>query len=62
MLRATWWIERERKRHATLVIRPFRELSAADCEEVAAEARRMVDFAAADTPAREVRFEPAIDG
>jgi DNA glycosylase AlkZ-like len=59
VLRATWWIEREGKRRATLGIRPFGELSAPEREEVAAEAERMIDFAS-DAEVREVRFEPAV--
>jgi hypothetical protein len=60
MLRATWWIEREGKRRATLAVRPFGPLSAPQQDEVAAEALRMLDFAAADTERRDVRFEPAV--
>jgi hypothetical protein len=62
VLRGTWWIEREGKgkKRATLAIRPFRRLSRGEREEVAAEAQRMIDFAAADAEARDVRFEPAI--
>jgi hypothetical protein len=60
LLRATWWIERDGKRRATLAVRPFRKLSSAEREEVAAEARRMIDFAAADAKTRDVRFEPAV--
>ena len=60
ILRATWWIEREGKRRATLAVRPFRKLSRAERGEIAAEAQRMVDFTAADTEARDVRFEPAV--
>lgn len=60
MLRATWWIEREGKRRATLAIRPFRNLSRAEREEVAAEAQRTIDFAAADVEIRDVRFEAAV--
>jgi hypothetical protein len=60
MLRATWWIDRDGKRSATLAIRPFRQLSAAEREEVSDEAHRVVDFAAADTENRNVRFEAAI--
>jgi hypothetical protein len=55
MLRATWWIERD-KRRATLSIRPFRRLSRADRDKVAAEAQRMIDFAAEDSERRDVRF------
>ena len=61
LLRATWWIERDGQRQATLAIRPFRRLSRAEHAEVAAEAARMVEFAAADVDRREVRFEPAVD-
>ena len=60
LLRATWWIERDGKRRATLGIRPFRELSGAARDEVAAEAERMIEFAAPDAAARGVRFEPAV--
>jgi winged helix DNA-binding protein len=60
MLRATWWIEREGKRRASLAIRPFRQLSTAEREDVAAEAERMIVFAAADAEIRDVRFEPAL--
>lgn len=55
MLRGTWWVER--KRGATLGIRPFGELSTAEREEVAAEAERMAEFTAG---VREVRFEPPV--
>lgn len=60
VLRATWWIEREGKRRATLAIRPFGVLAANDREEVAEEARRLIDFAAADAATRDVRFEAAV--
>jgi hypothetical protein len=60
VLRATWWIEREGKRRATLAIRPFRELLRAQREEVDAEAQRMIDFAAAEIAVRDVRFEAAV--
>jgi hypothetical protein len=59
MLRATWWIERDGKRRATLAIRPFGELSAGERDAVAGEAERMIDFAA-DAEVRDVRFEAAI--
>jgi Winged helix DNA-binding domain len=60
MLRATWWIERDGKRRATLGIRPFRELSKRERDEVTAEAERMLDFVAADTENRDVRLETAV--
>jgi hypothetical protein len=60
ILRATWWIEREGKRSATLAIRPFGKLSRAGRAEVAEEAARMIDFAAPDAEARDVRFETAV--
>jgi hypothetical protein len=60
MLRATWRLERDGARRATLVIRPFRELSRTERDDVAAEAHRMLDFAASDADARDVRFAPAI--
>ncbi|HMB18182.1 MAG TPA: winged helix DNA-binding domain-containing protein [Gaiellaceae bacterium] len=61
MLRATWWIEREGKRRATLAVRPYRKLSRAEHAALAAEARRMIDFAASEVDRRDVRFEPAVD-
>jgi hypothetical protein len=62
VLRATWWIEREGKgkKRATLGIRPSGRLSRAEREEVTAEAQPMIEFAAADAEARDVRFEAAI--
>ena len=60
MLRATWWLERDGKQHATLAIRPFGRLKTGERDEVAEEARRMVDFAAQDAEAREVRFEAPV--
>jgi hypothetical protein len=59
-LRATWWIERDAKRRATLAIRPLGELSAGERHEVAGEAERMIDFAS-EVEVRDVRFEAAID-
>jgi Winged helix DNA-binding domain len=59
VLRATWWIERDGRRRATLAIRPFHELSRAERDEVAGEAERMIGFAA-DVPVRHVRFEEAV--
>jgi hypothetical protein len=60
MLRATWWIEREGRRRATLAIRPFGELSDRDREDVAAEAARLVDLIAADAGSRDVRVEAPV--
>jgi hypothetical protein len=60
MLRATWWIEREGRRRATLAILPAWELAPADHDAVAEEAHLMIDFAAADAAIRDVRFEPAV--
>jgi Winged helix DNA-binding domain len=59
-LRATWWIERDGKRRATLAIRPFRKFTRQERAEVADEAARMIDFAASDADTRDVRFEPAV--
>ena len=39
---------------------PRRTLRAADRDEVGEEARRMIEFAAADAKVRDVRFEPAV--
>ena len=60
MLRATWWIQREGRRRATLAIRPFGELSARDRDEVAAEAALVVDLVAGDAASRDVRFEAPV--
>jgi hypothetical protein len=60
MLRGTWWIERDGKRRATLGIRPFGRLTKREQDDVAAEAGRMIDFAAADAETRDVRFEPPL--
>jgi Winged helix DNA-binding domain len=57
MLRGTWWIERDGKRRATLAIRPFGEL---ELGEVAAEAERMIAFAAPEAASHGVRFEPPV--
>jgi Winged helix DNA-binding domain len=59
VLRATWWIERDGRRRATLGIRPFGKLTKAERDEVGAEAERMLEFAAAEAEVRDVRFEPA---
>jgi Winged helix DNA-binding domain len=56
MLRATWWIEREGKRTATLAIRPFGQLSEREQNEVSAEGQRLIDWAAADAEVRDLRF------
>ena len=55
MLRATWWLEREGARRVTLVIRPLAALSRDERDEVGDEAERLLEFAAADAPARDVR-------
>ena len=60
VLRATWWIERDGRRVATLAIRPFGELARADRDAVAEEARAMIEFAAAGAAVREVRFEAPV--
>ena len=59
-LRATWWIERDGKRRATLAIRPFRKFTRQERAEVADEAARMIDFAASGADTRDVRVEPAV--
>jgi hypothetical protein len=60
MVRATWRIDRDDKRRATLVIRPFGKFSKAERDDVAAEAQRMVDFTAYDAEARDIRLETAV--
>ena len=59
-LRATWWIEQEGQRRATLGIRPARPLSKPERRAVEAEAQRMIEFAAPEAAAHDVRFEPAV--
>jgi Winged helix DNA-binding domain len=54
IVRGTWWIERER---ATLAVRPFRALVAAERRAVAGEAERMAEFAGSDAAVRDVRLE-----
>ena len=56
MLRATWWLERDGTRRATVVVRPFGALSRAERDEVAGEAERLLELAASDVAARGVRF------
>jgi hypothetical protein len=57
MLRATWWIERDGKRRARLVIRPFDRLKARERRDVTSEAERMIAFAAADARATDICLE-----
>ena len=59
-LRASWWIERAGKRAATLAIRPSGALDADDHAAVAAEAERLLAFAAPEAATRAVRFEPPV--
>ncbi len=51
----TWKMERSRGA-ATLRVEPFAPLAADDEAALAAEGERLLEFAAAETPAREVRF------
>ena len=60
MLRATWRLDWERKRRVTLVIRPYRRLTAPEQAAVSEEAERFVDFVGEDAANREVRVEPAV--
>jgi hypothetical protein len=60
VLRATWWIEREGRRRATLAVRPFRALAPDERDEVVDEAQRMIDFVAGEAELRDVRFEAAV--
>lgn len=59
-LRATWWIEREGTREATLAIRPHGKLAKRERDEVEAEAWRLVEFAAGDANTRAVRLEDPV--
>jgi len=61
MLRGTWWLERDGRRRATLVIRPFGRLAPGERDEVEAEAARVAAFAAGDAAERDVRLEAAVD-
>lgn len=56
LLRAAWWIERQPRERATLIIRPFGRFSATERDEVAREAQQMIDFAAAEAEIRDVSF------
>jgi hypothetical protein len=60
MLRATWWLERDGGRSATLAIRPFRAFSRSERKDVLAEAESFLAFAAPDAALREIRIEPAV--
>jgi hypothetical protein len=59
-LRATWWLERDRRR-TTLAIRPAAAFTKAERDAVGEEACGMVDFAAPDAAVRDVRFKPAVE-
>jgi hypothetical protein len=60
MLRATWWLERDGARSATLAIRPSRAFSRSERKDVLAEAEPLVEFAAPEAAVRAVRIEPAV--
>jgi winged helix DNA-binding protein len=60
MLRAVWWVERDGRRSATLLIRPHGRLSRDERDEVLDEAERTIDRLAPDAAARSVRVEPAV--
>jgi hypothetical protein len=57
ILRATWRLERDGKRSATLIIRPHRKLAARDRSEVLEEGQRLIEFAAGKAVTRDVRLE-----
>jgi Winged helix DNA-binding domain len=60
MLRGVWRIERDGKRRATLLIRLHGRVAKREREEISAEARRLIDFAAADAEVRDVRYETPV--
>jgi hypothetical protein len=60
ILRATWWIERDGKRSATLAVRPFGKLTRRERADVEVEAQAMIDFSAPEAERRELRFEPPV--
>jgi Winged helix DNA-binding domain len=60
MLRGVWRIERDGKRRATLLIRLHGPVAKRERDEVGAEARRLIDFAAADAEVRDVRYETRV--
>ena len=60
VLRATWRLDRERKRHVTLVIRPYRRLTSRERMAVTEEAERFVEFVGQEAVSRDVRIESAI--
>jgi Winged helix DNA-binding domain len=59
-LRATWWIERDGARAATLAIRPAGRLRRADRAAVEAEAAATLDRVAGEVERRDVRFEEPV--
>jgi len=59
-LRATWWVERDGKRSATLAIRPWGKLTKAERDEVTVEAEALIEFAGQEAATRAVRFEPPV--
>jgi hypothetical protein len=60
MLRAVWWVERDGRRAATLVIRPYGRFSRDERAEVLDEAGRTIARVAADAASRSVRVERAV--
>ncbi|HEV2903318.1 MAG TPA: winged helix DNA-binding domain-containing protein [Gaiellaceae bacterium] len=59
-LRATWWLERDGKRRATLAIRPHRAFSKRERDEVIDEARRLLGFAGREVEPSDVRLEDPV--
>jgi hypothetical protein len=57
MLRAVWWLERDGKRKATLVIQPHGRFTRAERAEVEAESEAVVSFVAADAASHAVKLE-----
>ncbi len=58
MMRAGWWIEREPRARATLVVCPRERLSRTARAEIAAEAEELLGFVAVDATSHGLRFEP----
>ncbi len=58
MLQGCWWIERDGRRCATLVVRPCGELTPAQRDEVTEEGQHLLAVAASDAAVRELRVEP----
>jgi hypothetical protein len=56
MLSGVWWVERDGRRSATLVVEPARELTAAERAQVESEAHATLAFLDVGAERQDVRF------